>query len=225
MVICLYLYNMFYLIKAPWIFKKWYHECIWNIPTDEKIIYLTFDDGPDPEATAFVLETLQQYEASATFFCIGSRVEANPEMYQRIIEEGHSIGNHTYDHLNGWKTDDKEYLNNVRKAAKFIDSRLFRPPYGRISKFQIKTLPGMHIIMWDMISADFDTRIKPEQCFLNITRNASKGSIVVFHDSKKALPNLKDSLPRVMEFYKTRGFQFKKITEDLVQKKWAQVET
>ncbi len=206
---------MFYLTKAPWLLKKYYSECTWNIKTDEKILYLTFDDGPDPEATAFVLSQLKKYNARATFFCIGKNVEEHFEMYKQILMEGHKPGNHTYDHLNGWKTSDAKYLQNIEKAAKIIDTNLFRPPYGKISKFQLTALKGekfkLRTIMWDVLSGDFDTTIKSENCYLNVIKNAKEGSIVVFHDSQNALPHLKYALPRVLEYFSEKGFSFKTI--------------
>ena len=206
---------MFYLTKAPWLLKKYYSECTWNIKTDEKILYLTFDDGPDPEATEFVLSELKKYNARATFFCIGKNVEDHFEMYKQLLMEGHKPGNHTYDHLNGWKTTDTKYLQNIEKAAKIIDTNLFRPPYGKISKFQLTALKGeklkLRTIMWDVLSGDFDTTIKSENCYLNVIKNAKEGSIVVFHDSQKAFPHLKYALPRVLEYFSEKGFSFKSI--------------
>ena len=211
---------MFYLVKSPWLLKKYYSECTWRINTDEKIIFLTFDDGPHPEATAFVLDELKKYNAKATFFCIGKNVKANFDTYKRILMEGHQVGNHTYDHLNGWKTSDKEYLNNIIEAAKIIDSNLFRPPYGKISKFQLSATRGerlqMKTIMWEVLSGDFDTSLKPENCYLNVIKNSKQGSIVVFHDSLKALPALQYALPRTLEYFSQKGFQFKSITPGML---------
>ncbi len=206
---------MFYLVKTPWILKKIYPDCIWDFKTVEKNIYLTFDDGPHPEATPFVLEELKRYNAKATFFCIGKNVEAHFDIYKRIIEEGHAVGNHTYNHLNGWKTDDKEYLDNIFKAKKIIDSNLFRPPYGKITKFQLKQLPGekykLKPIMWSVLSGDFDEKVTREECYLTVSRNAKEGSIVVFHDSGKALPRLRYALPLVLQYFSKKGFEFKSI--------------
>lgn len=211
---------MFYLVKSPWLLKKYYSECTWNIKTDEKIIFLTFDDGPHPEATPFVLDELKKYQAKATFFCIGKNVKANFDLYKRILMEGHRVGNHTYDHLNGWKTPDKQYLDNIIEAAKIIDSNLFRPPYGKISKFQLSATRGerlqMKTIMWDVLSGDFDTSVKPENCYLNVIKNSKEGSIVVFHDSLKALPALQYALPRVLEFFSEKGFHFKVISQGIL---------
>jgi peptidoglycan/xylan/chitin deacetylase (PgdA/CDA1 family) len=204
---------MFYFVKTPWLLKKCYPSCIWNGPTDQKKIYLTFDDGPHPEATVFVLDELRKHRAPATFFCIGRNVKENPGIYQRILEEGHSTGNHTHDHLNGWKVPDETYFKNVVEARKYIDSDLFRPPYGRISRFQISGLLKMkfRIVMWDILSGDFDQKITAGQCMANVAGNAGNGSIVVYHDSEKAFGKLKETLPRVLEHFSEKGFAFGKL--------------
>jgi peptidoglycan-N-acetylglucosamine deacetylase len=206
---------MFYLVKTPWWMKKIYHECTWDIPTKEKVIYLTFDDGPHPTATPFVLETLQRYNAKATFFCIGKNVEAQPDIYRNIIEQGHSIGNHTQNHLNGFKTKDEVYINNIKEAAQWIDSGLFRPPYGRITKFQLKLIgpEGLKLkpIMWTVLSGDFDPDISAETCLKHVLLNTEAGSIVVFHDSEKAFEKMRYALPKVLELFTEKGFRFEKI--------------
>ena len=206
---------MFYLVKTPWLLKKLYPDCLWDIKTHEKVIYLTFDDGPHPVATTFVLEQLKKYNAKATFFCIGKNVEENFNEYTKIIEEGHAVGNHTYDHLNGWKTDDEIYLDNIFKAKKIIDSNLFRPPYGKISRFQLKQLKGdkykLQTVMWSVLSGDFDKNISGEQCYVTVTRNAVEGSVIVFHDSEKAFQRLQYALPLVLQYFSEKGFEFKSI--------------
>ena len=206
---------MFYFVKTPWLVKKWYADCTWNIPTIQKIIYLTFDDGPHPVATPFVLDELKKYKAAATFFCIGKNVIEHPQLYRRILEENHGIGNHTHNHLNGWKTTDKEYFQNIREAAKFIDSKLFRPPYGRITHFQIKNLRSasfqMKVIMWDVLSADFDHAISPQKCVDNVINHTKNGSIVIFHDSEKAFRNLKTALPKMLDHFSRLGYSFEGI--------------
>ncbi|MCO6497333.1 MAG: polysaccharide deacetylase family protein [Chitinophagaceae bacterium] len=203
---------MFYLVKAPKLLQQLYPNCLWKVKTLEKKIYLTFDDGPDPVITPYVLDLLEQYNAKATFFCIGKRVEEYPEIYQQILNRGHKTGNHTYSHLNGWKTSSTQYFNDVEKAAKLINSRLFRPPYGRIRRFQLKTITGEKLklkpVMWHVLSGDFDTSLKPEQCYLNVVSYAEPGSIVVFHDSEKAFPRLKDTLPKVLKHLTDKGFTF-----------------
>lgn len=213
---------MFYLVRPPWVFRQYYWECLWEVETEEKKIFLTFDDGPSPEITEFVLRQLGQYDARATFFCIGKNVEANPGLYQQILSDGHSTGNHTYSHLNGWKTNSEKYIEDIDRASNFITGKLFRPPYGRISKFQLYNLingQGLRYkpVMWHVLSGDFDPKTKPEQCYLNVTRNAGKGSIVVFHDSKKAFPNLKEVLPRVLKFYTEKGFTFEQLDKYILK--------
>lgn len=210
---------MKYFVKTPWWLKRLYSSYIWNIPAKNKVLYLTFDDGPHPVATPFVLDELKKYNAKATFFCIGKNVLEEPLIYQRIIEEGHAVGNHTHNHLNGWKTKDAVYLENVQQAAKHISSALFRPPYGRITSFQTKHIAkalqkaSAKIIMWDVLSADFDEALTGEQCLQNVVLNAGKGSVIVFHDSQKALKRLEYSLPKVLEYFTETGYQFEKIEE------------
>lgn len=206
-----------YLIKAPWLLRKLYPSFTWKIPEKEKIIYLTFDDGPHPEATPFALDELKKYNAKATFFCIGKNVTEHPAIYRRIIEEGHKPGNHTQNHLNGWKTDDTTYLHNVIEAAKHIDSNLFRPPYGKITKFQAKALqrkettdrPLFKIVMWDVLSGDFDIKLSPQKCLKHVINNVTNGSIVVFHDSTKAWSRMSYALPKMLEHFTKQGFVFK----------------
>ena len=205
---------MLYLVKTPWWLKKWYGGLVWDIPAtgDDKVLYLTFDDGPHPVATPFVLDILARYGAKGTFFCIGKNVQEHPQIYRRILEEGHRVGNHTQHHLNGWKTSDAAYLNDIRQASHYIDSYLFRPPYGRISAFQASLLRqapfGYQIIMWDVLSADFDRALRPEKCARNVIRHARPGSIVVFHDSEKAFPRLEAALPSVLEHFIKKGYRF-----------------
>jgi peptidoglycan/xylan/chitin deacetylase (PgdA/CDA1 family) len=209
----------YYTIKTPWLLKKLYPGCTWKINTKEKIIYLTFDDGPHPEATPFVLQTLAAYNAKATFFCIGKNVVEYPDIYRRIISEQHRVGNHTYNHLNGWKVGDQQYFENILLASKHIDSKIFRPPYGKISAFQVRHLRDeplkYKIIMWDVLSGDFDTFLTGQQCSFNVTRNAGNGSIVVFHDSEKAFPRLKIALNECLSFFSGKGFRFETIPRDL----------
>lgn len=197
-----------YFVKIPWWVKKLYPSLTWKLPGDNNEIYLTFDDGPHPTVTPFVLDLLKQYQVKATFFCIGKNVRKYPDLYRRILDEGHRVGNHTMAHVNGWKTGDAIYLNDVIIARQFIDSKLFRPPYGRISRFQIdQLLPVFDIIMWDVISGDFDRNINGDKCLQNVTLNTTPGSIVVFHDSEKAFPRLEYALPRALEFFKEKGWR------------------
>lgn len=219
-----YLYGM-YFVKAPKWLRWIYHSLVWKIPGEDKVLYLTFDDGPHPQATTFVLEQLSLYQAKASFFCIGKNVLEHPEIYDRIIAEGHRVGNHTQNHLNGWKVSEQAYLDNIEKAANYIHTNLFRPPYGRIKLQTIKKIKSLlrskttlsdpehspKIIMWHVLSGDFDERISAEKCFENVIKNAEKGSIIVFHDSAKAWERLYQTLPRVLEYYAKMGFQFESI--------------
>jgi peptidoglycan/xylan/chitin deacetylase (PgdA/CDA1 family) len=201
---------MSYFIKTPWLLKRFYPLCTWDIRTKEKKLYLTFDDGPHPDATPFILDELKKYNAKATFFCLGKNVAEHPGIYKRILQEGHRVGNHTHDHVNGWAVSDKEYIDNIEEAKKYIDSNLFRPPYGRIKKFQILCLrkAGFKIIMWDILSADFDDNVSPEQCAINVTKHSKKGSIIVFHDSEKAFSRMKLSLSKTLSFFADKGYNF-----------------
>jgi peptidoglycan/xylan/chitin deacetylase (PgdA/CDA1 family) len=187
-----------------------------------KKIYLTFDDGPHPTITMNVLDLLKAYNAKATFFCIGNNVLKYPEVYKRVIDEGHTVGNHTFNHLNGWKTADELYLNDINKAKGYIDSNLFRPPYGRISRFQIQQLlkPKYQIkmVMWTVLSGDFDRDISAEKCLNNVLLSTKEGSIVVFHDSEKAAEKMLYALPKVLEQFSKKGFSFEKITVESLKK-------
>jgi len=185
----------------------------WRFSSAPKEIYLTFDDGPTPEVTEFVLDQLQHYKVKATFFCIGKNVERNPEIYQRILNEGHSVGNHTFHHLNGFNTKNSAYLEDIQHAAAHIHSNLFRPPYGKIKSSQGKNLmkEGYKIIMWDVLSADFDTSISPEKCLKNVVHHASNGSIVVMHDSLKAKEKIYYALPRILDYFTKKGMECKAI--------------
>jgi len=205
---------MKYFVKTPWWVKKIYPFYTWSISTKEKILYLSFDDGPHPEITPFVLEELKKYNALATFFCIGKNVLAHPDIYKQILDEGHSVGNHTQNHLNGWKTPDDMYMKDIAEAANYIDSNLFRPPYGKITLFQAKNLRAAmkgrkaRVIMWDVLSADFDEAISAEQSLQIVIFRSSPGSIIVFHDSEKAFQKLHYVLPKVLYYFSERGFKF-----------------
>lgn len=209
-----------YWVKSPrWI--KWiFPSYIWHIITDKKHLFLTFDDGPDPAITPFVLDQLKAFNAKATFFCIGDCAKKHPELLQRIKDEGHQIGNHTQYHPNGWKTPLTEYKNNISEAEKhlfdnnFKNSKLFRPPYGKCTKSQRKFLKaqGYKIIMWSSLSADFDTSLTKEEVLSNITSNTkTQGDIIIFHDSEKMKKNVIYCLPKILEFYTKKGFTFNTI--------------
>jgi peptidoglycan/xylan/chitin deacetylase (PgdA/CDA1 family) len=207
---------MLYLVKTPWWVKKWiYPAYLWSMPRDQKKIYLTFDDGPHPAATAMALNALKKYNASATFFCIGKNVAAHPGIYKQILSEGHAVGNHTYDHLNGWKTPDRNYFDNILEASKYIDSTLFRPPYGRITRFQAKQASeklGLTVVMWSVLSADFDPAITPQKCWRNVQQSAGNGSVIVFHDSEKAMEKMAYALDRALAYFTAQGFVFEKLS-------------
>jgi len=187
-------------------------DMLWNIDSKKKELFLTFDDGPTPRVTEWALDILSSFDAKATFFCLGKNVEQFPEIYQRIINEGHVVGNHTYDHPNGWKTKDSGYFNNVKHCSELVDSKLFRPPYGKISRSQHKVLKDDYtIVMWDVLSGDFDLSITPEKCLDNVINNSSKGSIIVMHDSLKAEKNLRYALPKMLDHFTSDGFIFKNL--------------
>lgn len=200
-----------YFVKTPWWLKKLYPYRVWSIETKEKSVYLTFDDGPHPVVTPFVLDELKKYNAKATFFCIGKNITAFPDIYKRIIEEGHQVGNHTHNHLNGWKTPDITYLDDVETAARHIHSTLFRPPYGRIRSAQVKKLQHYRIIMWDLLSGDFDESLSGENCLQNCIVNTNAGSIIVFHDSEKGWVRLNYCLPLFIQHLYREGYIFSKI--------------
>ena len=206
----------FYWIKTPSFVKRLFNNLVWNIPNSENKIFLTFDDGPTQEVTEWVISILKIHNIKATFFCIGKNVEKYPEIFEKVISEGHSIGNHSFNHLNGWKTKSDKYLENVALCKSTIDiqqstfNNFFRPPYGKIKPSQSKKLrqSGYKIIMWDILTADFDQTISKERCLENATKKVTSGSIIVFHDSKKAFKNLEYALPKTIEILKEKGFQF-----------------
>lgn len=198
-----------YLVKSPFWLKWCYPSLVWDKPGDDKSIYLTFDDGPIPDVTPFVLHTLKKFNARATFFCIGENAEKNCGIYEQILQEGHAVGNHTFNHLNGWHTDDKEYIQNIERCSKAVQSNLFRPPYGRGTRSQFSMLRSQYsIIMWDVLSGDFDEKLSPDKCLKNIIRHTRSGSIVVFHDSIKAFPRLQYALPRALEYWQENEYSF-----------------
>lgn len=199
--------------KPPKWLRFLYRNLNWSVDTCKKELYLTFDDGPTPIITDWVLAELAKYSAKATFFCIGRNVERHPSVYQKIIYDGHSVGNHTYSHLKGWNVSNDEYFNDTELASQFINSRLFRPPYGKIKHSQIKRLKsnGYNLFMWDVLSEDYNQNISEEQCLINVTDNTQNGSIIVFHDSIKASANLKYALPIVLKTFSDKGFVFKSL--------------
>lgn len=212
-----------YLVKSPFLLKWYYPSLTWNKTRKEKVIYLTFDDGPIPDVTPFVLKTLKDFNAKATFFCIGDNIRKHPDIFEQLKEEGHQVGNHTFNHLKGWKTEDKTYLENFKMCQELTQTNLFRPPYGRIKKSQIKLIQlaisnsqfpvqtanaKLQIVMWDVITGDFDLNLSPEECYRNAIRHTTNGSIVVFHDSLKAFDRLEYALPRFLQYFTDKGFSF-----------------
>ena len=207
-------------VVTPRIIRWIYPQRIWTGAAEGNQIYLTFDDGPIPEVTPWVLDLLKEYRAKATFFCIGDNGQKHPEIFRRIVAEGQSIGNHTFNHLNGWSTNTVKYVQNTLKAEKILEeyssaeirakNRLFRPPFGKLRSAQAKELQkrGFKLVMWEIITEDYNQKISPEKCFASVSRNAKPGSIIVFHDSLKAQKNLEASLPKVLELFSQKGYVF-----------------
>jgi peptidoglycan-N-acetylglucosamine deacetylase len=210
---------MIRFFKTYKIIQLLFPKYTWKLINGEKKIYLTFDDGPIPEVTEWVLDILKQENIKATFFCIGDNIKKHPEIFKRIISENHTIGNHTFNHLNGWKKTSTEYIENIQLCEEEIlkhtnlKPKLFRPPYGKIKKAQTSLLQkiGYKTIMWDVLSYDFDINLNPEECLSKILKNTENGSIIVFHDSIKATKNLKIVLPKAIQLLKKEGFIFDKI--------------
>ena len=210
----------FYWVSTGYFIKAIFSKYIWALPNKENKIFLTFDDGPIPDITDWVLMELRKYNAKATFFCIGKNIDKNPSIFNRIIEEGHSVGNHTFNHLNGWKTTVEDYLDDIRlcdrqmKPYALNGAKLFRPPYGKLKRAQAQVLrdKGYKIIMWEVLSADFDHSISVQKCLENVIKNTTSGSVIVFHDSVKAYKNLKYALPIALKYWHEKGYQFEGIT-------------
>ncbi|UII24570.1 polysaccharide deacetylase family protein [Fulvivirga maritima] len=204
-----------FLHKTPLALKWIYPQLTWSIPSKEKVLYLTFDDGPIPHLTEFIINTLAEFNAKATFFCVGDNIRKHPEIAQQSIEAGHTLGNHTFNHLNGWKNDSNIYIQNVEKCQEQlksmkVTSHFLRPPYGRIARNQIAKLKNQYkIIMWDVLSGDFSHKISPEDCLKKSVQSTRKGSIVLFHDNVKAERNMKYTLPRYLEHFSKEGYVFK----------------
>ena len=232
---------MLFPAKMPWLLKKLFPNYVWDFfskskNSSKKVLYLTFDDGPVPEATEYVLEELKNYNAKATFFCIGDNVEKHADIFKKVIEGGHAIGNHTQHHVEGWNTSTQNYIDNTLEAQQIIDKHLkkiqtsnsdssdiknrqskivnlFRPPYGRIKRSQGKQLRklGYNIIMWDVVGKDWRDDVSEEDCLKNVIDNTVNGSIIVLHDSLKALKNVKFTLPKMLEYFSSKGYRFEKI--------------
>lgn len=202
-------------LSPPRFFQRFFPNIIWNFPDETDGVFLTFDDGPTQNITPWVLEQLKKYNAKATFFCLAKNVEMNPDIYNQILADGHSVGNHSYSHIRGWSTDTSQYIQDIIYANSFIKSNLYRPPYGRISPRQLLLLRHRYkIIMWDVLSMDYSKRISPRKVTKYVLDNVHPGAIVVFHDSVKAQRNLKYTLPRVLEGISQKGLKFKAIKID-----------
>ena len=199
---------MLFFSKTSKLIQKVFPEYLWKIPVEDNSIFLTFDDGPVPEITPWVLEQLDQYSAKASFFCIGDNIKKHPDIYQSIIDKDHLVCNHTFNHLNGWKTSTNKYIENTLECSKLVKAKFFRPPYGNIRKSQAKQLRGLgyQIIMWDVLSWDFSHRCSPEKCLSNVINNIEPGSIIVFHDNIKSKKNLTYALPKTLSYLKENGF-------------------
>jgi peptidoglycan/xylan/chitin deacetylase (PgdA/CDA1 family) len=210
------------MIQTPTFVTRLFPKRIWAFPAAKNTVYLTFDDGPIPEVTPWVLQQLDSYQAKATFFCIGDNVQKHPEVFQNVLDAGHCIGNHTFHHKNGWKTGFESYRNDVALFEETVDAavqnstikKLFRPPYGKMTSKQAKALQkqGYNIIMWSILSKDYDIKISEEQCLQNVLKHMKPGSIVVFHDSLKAFKNLEYALPKVLAHCKEKGWKCAAIT-------------
>lgn len=209
-----------YLVKTPKFIQNLFPNFYWKAPTNEKILYLTFDDGPIPEVTPWVLEQLESYNAKGTFFCVGDNVKKHSNVFQQVLNQGHAIGNHTNNHMSGWSSDNIQYFHNVRNCARLVQSDLFRPPYGRLKPKQAQFLQRHYkIIMWDILSGDFDPAISKDQCLFNVVSKAKGGSIIVFHDSVKSFEKLQYVLPKVLQHFQEQGYEFRALDAEALAHK------
>jgi peptidoglycan/xylan/chitin deacetylase (PgdA/CDA1 family) len=212
----LYVSHKMILVKPPILAEKIFASAIWNVPNSKNRVYITFDDGPIPEITPWVLDTLAKHNAKATFFCIGDNVKKHPKVFKQVVKAGHSIGNHTFNHLKGWKTSNNDYYKNIKEADQLLHTKLFRPPYGKIKISQSKHLhDDFKIIMWDVLSMDYSKDISPDECLKNVIDNYTDGSIIVFHDSLKAEKNMKYVLPKLLEHLSENGFTSSSLPDNL----------
>ncbi len=199
-------------VSPPKTLRALYPQCFWNLPNPENKIYLTFDDGPTPELLPFILETLDKYNVQATFFCVGENICKHPELFAQLLEK-HVVGNHTYNHMSGWKNPNYTYYKSIKKFEAIYQTPLFRPPYGRISRTQAKHISKQYkIIMWDVLSYDYRKTITPKKCLKNVVNNVKSGSVIVFHDNKKAKKNVTYALPLAIEQLLQKGFIFDTIS-------------
>lgn len=199
-------------VKPPFFLRWIYPQATWHRSRKEKIVYLTFDDGPIPNITPWILDILAEYNAKATFFCVGENIVKHPEIFERIKSEGHQVGNHTFNHIKGWDHDDDVYFENIQRCQELTQTNLLRPPYLRATRKQLRQLKkNFEIVYFDVLSYDFDTRISPEKCYRNVVDNVRNGSIVVFHDNVKAIPRLEHTLPLVLEKLSREGYSFSQL--------------
>ncbi len=199
-----------HFVRPIFILKYIYPEAIWREDKNKNNIYLTFDDGPIPEITPWILDCLKEKNVKATFFCVGENIKKHPEIFKRLLDEGHVVGNHTYNHLRGWNTENKEYFDNINRCQELTETNLFRPPYGRARKSQMKELAkDFKIVMWDVLTGDYDQEITPHECYKNCIDKTRNGSIIVFHDNIKAINNVKYALPKSIDYLIEQGYQFK----------------
>lgn len=197
------------MVRPPQLFRRLYNGAVWRMDRNEKKIYLTFDDGPVPGVTTEALSVLKQHNIRATFFCVGENVQKHPEIFQQIITDGHSVGNHTMHHVDGWKLSWRDYMRDVKECSAVFSSQLFRPPYGHMRRSHFATLSRRcKVIMWDVLTYDFDKSYAPEHCLELALMNSRPGSVVVFHDSEKAKERMLYALPRYIEVMKQSGYTF-----------------
>lgn len=206
-----------YISRVSFLARLFHPQAICRINTNgKKIAYLTFDDGPIPETTPYILDTLKKYGVKATFFCVGENVKKYPDLYQRIIEEGHFVGNHTFNHLKGWKTPLKQYVDNVDECAKYVSSNLFRPPYGKMTFGQYRALKDrFQLIYWDVITPDYDVNVSSQYCHGIVMKETRPGSIIVLHDNLKAKNKLPELLPGIIEFLIQERFEIQPVTNNI----------
>lgn len=196
-------------LRAPGIIKRLFPDFVWRYNSDEKKVYLTFDDGPIPESTLWTLDLLMEKKIKATFFCVGDNVRKYPDLYRRIVEEGHAVGNHTHNHLKGWYSNTQKYVENVILASDYIESKLFRPPYGLIKRSQAKHLKTDYkIVMWDVLSGDYRQDISPERCYNDVLKKVRPGSILLFHNHLKSEKNMRYTIPRLIDELHQQGYEF-----------------
>lgn len=204
-----FLFSKLKLATTPKPLRRIHPDALWQVKTNDKVVYLTFDDGPIPGVTDKIIELLKQFNAKATFFCIGENVVLHPSLYRSLIQNGHAVGNHTQNHINGKQSENQLYFNNIKECSKHVDSKLFRPPFGQLKNSQYKILKEDYtIVMWSTLSWDFDDSLSPEQCAKKVLNHIQNGSIIVFHDSLKAAPNSIPALEQVLKSLSQEGYSF-----------------